>query len=74
VVSKHLALFEDFVACIKTSARPWFTEIDLDDDDVVDTLARRLVHLTVLHGLLPELSPSSEPTGPSVAPIETSTS
>jgi len=46
-MSKHLALFEDFVAVLADAGRR------LED---IDIIARRLVHVCVLHRLLPEIS------------------
>ena len=46
---KHRALHADFVAVIDETAH----RVDADPD----VLASRLVHLVVLHGLLPETEP-----------------
>ena len=46
-MSKHLDLFEDFVAVL---CGTWYRAEDFD------LIARRLVQRCVMHGLLPEIS------------------
>lgn len=79
----HLALFEDFSDVLRQHALTSVQvhpsgriagQLVLNEDDI-ERIARRMVHLVVLHGLLPEISARVPSTNRASVPTnETSTS